>query len=78
MKKQLKNLSLILLLIFSSQLLSAQTEKQTPTKVPDMLQNADYVFEGTVVDVVGYRIPEGKIYTSLLIQVSNVFKGNGM
>ncbi len=63
--------------------LNAQNEKPAPSiKVPVMLQNADYVFEGTAIDATGYwtTIENGNrvIYTSLLVQISNVFKGVGM
>lgn len=79
--KNLKFLIAIAALIITANL-NAQTEKQTPAKVPDMLQNADYVFEGTVVDSKGYWVKDERgintIYTSLLVEVTNVFKGNGM
>lgn len=82
MKNQFKKLSLILLLLISTQWLQAQTEKTPSPKVPDYIQNADYVFEGTAVDITGYwtTLENGNrvIYTSLLIEVSNVFKGNGI
>ena len=80
----MKNLKLIIATVVLSITtnLFAQTEKTTPTKVPDMLQNADYVFEGTVVDAKGYwtKLENGNdnIYTSLLVEVTNVFKGNGI
>ena len=82
MKNQFKKLSLIFLLLISIQRLQAQNEKTSPPKVPEMLQNADYVFEGTVIDTKGYwtKLENGnnEIYTSLLVQVTNVFKGNSM
>lgn len=82
MKNQFKKLSLILLLLISTQLLIAQTQKTPLPKIPDMLENADYVFEGTVVDAHGYWTKNDRgmddIYTSLLVKVTNIFKGNGM
>ena len=84
----MKNLKLIIVTVVLaiSTNLFAQTEKQTPTKVPDMLQNADYVFEGTVVDSKGFwvtldlsgGVKKRTIFTSLLVQVNNVYKGVGM
>ena len=83
MKQHLKNLSLVILLLLTSiKCIKAQTEKAPSLKVPDYIQNADYVFEGTAIDVTGYwtTVENGNrvIYTSLLVEVSNVFKGNGI
>ncbi|MFN8284448.1 MAG: hypothetical protein U0U67_14600 [Chitinophagales bacterium] len=89
MKNLLKNALLIVLFLTSCLVNTAnsQTEKQTTTpKVPDMLQNADYVFEGTVVDSKGFPVTlelsngvtKKTIFTSLLVQVEIVFKGIGM
>ena len=80
-KKKFNRILLILFFLLNIQLIQAQTEKTPPLKVPDMLQNADYVFEGTVVDTKGYWLKSengDNIYTSLLVQVTNVFKGNGI
>lgn len=84
----MKNLKLIIVTVVLAITtnLFAQTEKQTPTKVPDMLQKADYVFEGTVVDSKGFwvtldlsgGVKKRTIFTSLLVQVNNVYKGVGM
>jgi len=80
----LKKLPMIIaFLVVCNIVLHAQSEQPTtPTKIPDMLQNADYVFEGTVIDAKGYWTKDeaghNAIYTSMLVQVTNVFKGNGM
>jgi hypothetical protein len=34
--------------------IQAQTEKTPLQKVPDYIQNADYIFEGTAIEVTGY------------------------
>lgn len=81
MKKTLKN-ALITVLLLSCALINslhAQTDKPAPTKVPDMLQNADYVFEGTVVDTKLYLTKDKvTLYSSAVVRIDKIFKGYGL
>lgn len=73
----MKKLILITLAIINSIVALAQTNKLSEQQVTEILNKAEFIFEGTVIKNEGYWSKEDKmIYTSNIIKIEKIFRGH--